>query len=233
MQIFECTPIGFIHSPYQQKFGIPRQPHLAPAAKVTLELIAPYNHPDCVRGLEEFEYVWVQFIFHQCQTEGWAPLVRPPRLGGSKKKGVFATRSPHRPNHIGLSLLKLEEIQTKQGVRLIFSGADLLDKTPVLDIKPYLPFVEAIAQAKSGFVDQPPPILPVLWSEKALAVWQNLNKEQGFRLLIEQSLAQDPRPAFHQDDKRQYGMLLENINVIFQVTSDCVTIVDLLLVPTK
>ena len=227
MQTFSFTPIGIIHSPYQQKFGIPRQPFLAPAVTAVLELLPPYNHPDCVRGLATFEYIWLQFVFHGNEGEGWAPLVRPPRLGGRKKAGVFATRSPHRPNPIGLSLVKLESVNCDQGVFLHISGADLLDGTPVLDIKPYIPFVEAKPEAKSGFVEGEPVQLPVVWTDKALAQFDQLKKGDHLKTIIEQSLAQDPRPAFHRDKEREYGMLIDGINVKFNVSDNCVTIVQL------
>ena len=146
---YSITPIATVHSPYKQKFGIARQPGLVPAAEVCIELNSKFT-ADSVRGLEAFEYVWISFIFHSVIGEGWLPLVRPPRLGGRQKMGVFATRSPHRPNHLGLSLLKLEYIEIGKPVRIYCSGADLLDGTPVVDIKPYIPFVEAKPDASSA-----------------------------------------------------------------------------------
>lgn len=217
MQIYSFSPIGFIKSPYQQKFGIPRQPGLVPAATVTLELLPPFNNPHCVRGLEEFEYVWIQFVFHDSTNEGWNPLVRPPRLGGKQKMGVFATRSPHRPNNIGLSLFKLERINIKNGVILEFSGADLLDGTPVLDIKPYITFIESKPNAKSGFAIEPPSLLTVIWLPEALFQFKRLNLTDKFKLLIEQSLAQDPRPAYQDNIDRKYHLMIGQINVIFCV----------------
>ena len=227
MQTFSFTPVGIIQSPYQQKFGIPRQPFLAPSVSAVLTLLPPFNHPDCVRGLAEFEYIWLQFVFHGNEGEGWAPLVRPPRLGGKKKAGVFATRSPHRPNPIGLSLVKLESISHEQGVSLHLTGADLLDGTPVLDIKPYIPFVEAKPEAKSGFVDGEPIQLPVLWTDQAQRQLSELPNQDRFKVMVEQSLAQDPRPAFHQDDEREYGMLLDGVNVKFKVAGGKVSVVQL------
>ena len=228
MQSYEFTPIGVIHSPYQQKFGIPRQPFLAPDIVSTIELFAPYNQPDCVRGLEEFEYVWVQFVFHGNLGEGWAPLVRPPRLGGKEKKGVFATRSPHRPNPIGLSLVKLISINTEKGVVLTVSGADLMEGTPILDIKPYITFVEAKPQAKSGFAEEKPLTLKVNWSDRALSQLQILVKSSGFQIIVEQTLAQDPRPAFHEDNRKEYGVLIDGVNVKFKVESGVVEVIELL-----
>ena len=147
---YTIETIGRVHSPYTQKFGIARQPGLVPSAEIVIEL-KPEFTADSVRGLEGFGYIWLHFIFHGVLGEGWSPMVRPPRLGGKRKMGVFATRSPHRPNHLGLSLLKLEGIECGSGsVKIRCSGADLLDGTPVIDIKPYIPFVEARPDAAAG-----------------------------------------------------------------------------------
>lgn len=227
MQTFSFESIGVIHSPFQQKFGIPRQPFLAPDIFATIELFPPFNHPDCTRGLIEFDYVWLQFVFHGNEGEGWAPLVRPPRLGGKKKAGVFATRSPHRPNPIGLSLAKLEDIDYTKGTVIKVSGVDLLDGTPILDIKPYIPFVEAKPDAQSGFVDGAPKPLPVVWHETALSRLPQIKHADRFKIIVEQSLAQDPRPAFHQDDRKEYGMLIEGINIKFRVLEGVATILAL------
>ena len=161
--------VGVIRSPYREKFGIPRQPSLVNAARITLELLPPYDHPDMVRGLDAFSHVWISFVFHQTAERGWRPLVRPPRLGGNAKVGVFASRATHRPNPLGLSLVRLLRIDTQPKVVLTLEGADLLDGTPVLDIKPYIPFVEARPDARGGFVDGPPPQLSVGWDAAARA----------------------------------------------------------------
>ena len=226
---FPChpvTPIGFIQSPYKQKFGVARQPGLVPAAQVELPLLPAYG-ADCVRGLAEFDYVWLQFVFHGVVAEGWSPLVRPPRLGGKQKMGVFATRSPHRPNHLGLSLLKLERIELDKQVRLYLSGADLLDGTPVLDIKPYIPFVEAKPAARSGFVVGPPPLLQVCWLPEAEQACQAAALGADFRLLLEQSIAQDPRPAYQNIQARIYVMHLATTDVHFRIEQQIAWIVDL------
>ncbi|MBP6344401.1 MAG: tRNA (N6-threonylcarbamoyladenosine(37)-N6)-methyltransferase TrmO [Neisseriaceae bacterium] len=218
--------IGVIESPYQQKFGIARQPGLVDAAKVWL-VFAPEFNEECVRGLAGFDYVWVHFVFHAAIKDGWSPLVRPPRLGGKQKMGVFATRSPHRPNHLGLSLLRLEAVDTSKGVRLLLSGADLLDGTPVVDIKPYIPFVEAKPEARSGFVSGSPPLLTVVWSELAMTQYEDQGLTPEFRALVSQSVAQDPRPAYQEDEHRVYGMLLAGVNVSFQIKADVASIVAL------
>lgn len=202
--------IGRVVSPYTQKFGIARQPGLVPAAEVRI-VLEPRFGADSVRGLETFGYIWLHFIFHGVLDEGWSPLVRPPRLGGKRKMGVFATRSPHRPNHLGLSLLKLERIDCENGVSLICSGADLLDGTPVVDIKPYIPFVEAKPDAASGFAGEAPPLLDVVWQTGAVGLSDGLNR------LIAQSVAQDPRPAYQDIPERIYVMEIAGLAVKFRI----------------
>ncbi len=213
---FSLSPIGYVESPYTQKFGIARQPGLVAAATVRIRLLPQYG-ADCVRGLAEFDHIWLQFVFHDALAEGWSPLVRPPRLGGKQKKGVFATRSPHRPNHLGLSLLPLLAIEANDGISLLCGGADLLDGTPVLDIKPYIPFVEAKPEARSGFVAGPPPLLAVVWLPESQGQCTQLALEPQLIQLIEQSIAQDPRPAYQDDPQRVYVMVLAGFQVRFQI----------------
>lgn len=210
--------IGHVRSPYTDKFGIPRQSGLVPDARVCIELLPQFN-ADCVRGLGDFGYIWLQFVFHATADEGWSPLVRPPRLGGKIKKGVFATRSPHRPNPLGLSLLRLERIETLPRVVLYCSGADLLDGTPVLDIKPYIPFVEARPDAAAGFAHAPPPQLTVVWDADIAPDNPTLIR------LIEQSIAQDPRPAFHNHPERVYFMTLQGCAIEFRITGQVAHII--------
>lgn len=147
------NPIGTIHSCFKEKFTIPRQPGLVKQAKATLELIEPYNRKEAVRGLEEFSHIWVVFVFHKNESRGqWKPTVRPPRLGGNKRVGIFASRSPHRPSPIGMSAVKLEGIEeSKDKILLHLSGVDLLDGTPVLDIKPYIGYADSIEDSYDGF----------------------------------------------------------------------------------
>lgn len=224
---FYCLhPIGYIDSPYKQKFGVARQPGLVPAAEVCLTL-QPEFTADCVRGLDQYDYVWVEFIFHAVLDEGWLPLIRPPKLGGKKKMGIFATRSPHRPNHIGLSLLKLERIETHSAVVLHLSGADLLDRTPVLDIKPYIPFVEAKPTAKSGFAHERPE-LTVSWEHGALQQLQQFHLDSTYQLLVEQSVAQDPRPAHQQHKDKVFVLFLGHFDVRFRVTDNLAFILSVL-----
>lgn len=217
---YTIETIARVHSPYKQKFGVARQPGLVPAAEVCIELNPEFN-ADSVRGLEDFGFVWISFIFHGVLGEGWSPLVRPPRLGGKRKMGVFATRSPHRPNHLGLSLLKLERIETGKTVKLYCSGADLLDGTPVVDIKPYIPFVEAKPDAAGGFVSGKPQELAVVWHEDCLM--QNLS--ENTREVIAQSIAQDPRPAYQNIPERVYVMNIADYEVKFQIRDRIATVI--------
>jgi tRNA-Thr(GGU) m(6)t(6)A37 methyltransferase TsaA len=219
---FSIEPIGVIHSPYQQKFAVPRQPGLVTAARAEIHLHPDYAHPDSVRGLTEFSHIWVLFIFHETVAAGWQPLVRPPRLGGNTRKGVFATRATYRPNGIGMSVVALESVQANEhGVIIRVRGADWVNGTPVIDIKPYLPYAENIAGARGGFADaRPHSALTTIFQT---AAEQQLQQLQGdypdLRLLISQVLDQDPRPAYkkaaHQD--KVYGMSLYDLNIKWQV----------------
>ena len=222
---FEVTPIGVIHSCFKEKFAAPRQPGLVPAALAQVELHQPYNQADAVAGLEEFSHIWLTFAFHQTAQQGWKPKVRPPRLGGNKKLGVFATRSTFRPNPLGLSLVKLESIDTSNGVILHVRGADLIDQTPILDIKPYLPWVESIPNAKSGFASDDQVLqLPICYSEQAQLV---LSSRPELFELIEQVLLHDPRPAYQQDPERIYGCNIADINLRWQVGSQLIHVIEI------
>ena len=194
MNTFSFTPIGIIHTPYPQKFGIARQSGLVPAATGVIELDSSFS-ANAIRGLDGFDYLWVQFVFHQTINEGFSELVRPPRLGGKIKQGVLATRSPHRPNAIGLSQVKIEKIECHSNIKIHVSGVDFLDGTPVLDIKPYLPHIESKPDAKAGFTENRRDVLKV--------VFRQPEKLDGIlKTLIEQTIAQDPRPAHqHHLDK--------------------------------
>jgi len=217
---YALQPIGLIQSDFPDKFGVPRQPGLAPSARAILTLIAPYNDPLAVRGLETFSHLWLSFLFHHT-PERWTPLVRPPRLGGNAKVGVFASRSPNRPNRLGLSLVELSAIETHGGVRLHLSGCDLISGTPVLDIKPYLPWVEARPDARAGYAPAPPPQLAVRFSAAAEATLATRADAASLRQLIREVLAQDPRPAYRQGaETRGYGVRLRDVDVRFQARKD-------------
>ncbi|MBW8190445.1 tRNA (N6-threonylcarbamoyladenosine(37)-N6)-methyltransferase TrmO [Neiella marina] len=223
------TPIGYIRSPYQEKFAIPRQPGLVPAASGYCDLIGEFGQPETVRGLEQFSHIWVLFEFHAHRDRDWQPLVRPPRLGGNKKVGVFASRSTFRPNSIGMSLLQLEQVSHcqvdgKAVNRLTVCGLDLLDGTPILDIKPYLPYAESLPQADAGYAeDKPTTRLSVCWQQAAKQQLHLLKQTQrdlpqlNLEQLIEQVLQQDPRPAYQagQLSERRYGVKLAGLDVQF------------------
>lgn len=217
---FALTPIGRIESDYPDKFGIPRQPGLAPAARARLVLLAPYDDPLSVRGLEAFSHLWLTFVFHH-SPERWSPLVRPPRLGGNAKVGVFASRSTHRPNRLGLSLVELKGIDTNNGVALELSGHDLLDGTPILDIKPYLPWAEAHPDARAGFAPAAPPQCPVAFCAAAEETLAQREDAASLRALIGQVLAQDPRPAYRKGaESRIYGVRLRDVDVRFRALAN-------------
>ncbi|MCP3749594.1 tRNA (N6-threonylcarbamoyladenosine(37)-N6)-methyltransferase TrmO [Pseudomonas sp. SBB6] len=210
---YSVAPIGYVRSCFKEKFAIPRQPQLAPAARGVLELLAPYDNGEAVAGLEQVSHVWLLFLFHQALEDKPRLKVRPPRLGGNKSMGVFATRATHRPNGIGQSVVRLEKVEAG---RLWLSGIDLLDGTPVLDIKPYVPYADAVAVAVNQMADAPPEAIAVHWSDAALPQ----AREHALRLaeplveLIEQCLAQDPRPAYQvPPPERVYGVKFWDVQV--------------------
>ncbi|ATI63689.1 tRNA (N6-threonylcarbamoyladenosine(37)-N6)-methyltransferase TrmO [Edwardsiella tarda] len=221
MNTFQFAPIGVIHSPYKEKFAIPRQPGLIRDGGGELELLPPYNQADTVRGLEGFSHLWVIFVFHQTMAGGWRPTVRPPRLGGNTRVGVFATRSTFRPNPIGMSLVELQGIEIHNGVRLRLGSLDLVDGTPVLDIKPYLPFAESQPQAQAGFAQQAPAAdMPVVFMPEAEAqITQHQRNYPHLARFIRQVLAQDPRPAYRHaaDEDRVYAVHLLDFNLRWRV----------------
>lgn len=218
MAQYTFSTIGTLHSPFREKFGIPRQPGLAPHAISRLALLPEYASAECLEGLAGFSHLWLTFVFHATADQGWQPSVRPPRLGGNERRGVFATRSMFRPNPLGLSVVELVEIvDGLHGKELLLRGADLLDGTPVLDIKPYVPYADSLPAAHAGFASQAPALLPVHWSEQALAAALSLGLSADLRALIDEVLAQDPRPAYRaaQHDTHDYGVWLANVNVRF------------------
>ncbi|MEN4913305.1 tRNA (N6-threonylcarbamoyladenosine(37)-N6)-methyltransferase TrmO [Erwinia amylovora] len=223
MSEFSFSQIGVIHSPWKEKFAVPRQPRLVEDGGGELHLHAPYNHPEAVRGLEDFSHLWLLFVFHQTMAGGWRPTVRPPRLGGNTRMGVFATRSTFRPNPLGMSLVELKGIRCeKQQVVLQLGSLDLVDGTPVIDIKPYLPFAEALPEARSGFARQAPAAdMPVSFSTEArLQLAQHQQRYPHLERFITQTLAQDPRPAYRQgaETGREYAASLLEFNVRWRVT---------------
>jgi tRNA-Thr(GGU) m(6)t(6)A37 methyltransferase TsaA len=226
-----CNPIGIVHSCFSQKFGVPRQPQLATSAQGWIEIAPHFAYPEAFRGLDGFSHIWVHFVFHQTQHEGWRPTIRPPRLEGKKRFGVFATRSTHRPNPLGLSVVQLNQIEIcpstsskPASIRLHIQGLDLVDQTPVLDIKPYLPYADSLPHASSGFA--PLPNInqwPVYFEDEPLQEIQNY-EEQTQRPLKEltiQVLAQDPRPPYLKKTTfRRQGIVLWDVNIVWESRGD-------------
>ncbi|QHM69903.1 tRNA (N6-threonylcarbamoyladenosine(37)-N6)-methyltransferase TrmO [Mixta intestinalis] len=225
MSEFAFTQIGVIKSPWKEKFAVPRQPGLIEDGGGELRLLPPYNQQEAVRGLESFSHLWLLFVFHQTMAGGWRPTVRPPRLGGNTRMGVFATRSTFRPNPIGMSLVELKGIHCPQGQVILELGSlDLVDGTPIVDIKPYLPFAEALPQARAGFAQHAPEAeMPVRFSPQAQ---QQLTRHQSrypqLTRFITQVLAQDPRPAYRkgEEPEREYAAWLLDFNVRWRVTAE-------------
>jgi len=214
---FAFTPIGIIHSPFKEKFGIPRQPGLMPAAHARLELLPPYDRDEALRGLETFSHLWIIFVFHGVAREEWRPTVRPPRLGGNERVGVFATRSTHRPNPIGLSVVELGGIVRESGrLFLELRNVDLLDGTPVLDIKPYVSYADSIPDARCGFAPEAPAVLPVYFSPTAEQRCAELaERYPHLQRFIGEMLRLDPRPSYQNATGRRYGVRIYDLNVVW------------------
>ena len=205
--------IAKIHTDFPEKFGIPRQSGLAENEGVIV-FEAAFRSADAVRGLEEFDYIWLLWQFQGVERGRWSPTVRPPRKGGNERMGVFATRSPFRPNSIGLSSVRLKKIELgEQGPVLYVQGADLRDGTPIYDIKPYLPYTDSHPSARCGFAAQGlSHVLSVQFPDPLLAL---VPPEKRHALI--QVLRQDPRPAYQDDPMREYGVLFAGLNVKFTV----------------
>lgn len=217
--------IAHIRTDFPTKFGVPRQSGLVEQLRARVVFEPAYRSPDALRGLEGFSHIWLIWRFSLTQREGWSATVRPPRLGGNVRLGVFATRSPFRPNPIGLSCVRLEsvDLSTPEGPVLIVRGADMVDKTPILDIKPYLPFSDSHPEAAGGFAQ------PV--RERRLEVQISpallLRLPQAARDALIEVLAQDPRPGYQRDDERVYGMPFAGVDVRFCVRGDVLTVVEI------
>lgn len=230
-QVWTFHPIGVVHSPLKEKFGLPRQPGLVPQLKGQLEILPPYDRDEAFKELSGYSHIWLVSVFHLAQREHWQPTVRPPRLGGNERVGVFASRAPFRPNPIGLSLCTLQGIERSAGRLLLsISGCDLVDGTPVLDIKPYLPDTDSVAGARAGFTDEVPrKPLTVLWSALAQQHIQQLaSGSPDLQILVEALIAQDPRPAYQAEMlKQEYGMRVYDCNIRFAVSGREATILSI------
>ena len=216
------TPIAHIKNDFPSKFGIPRQSLLVEELAAQIIFEPAYRNADALRGLEDYSHIWLIWYFSQAHRDGWSPTVRPPRLGGNKRMGVFATRSPFRPNPLGLSVVRLDGIalDTPEGPVLHINGADLMDGTPIFDIKPYLPFVDSQPDARGGFADTvkhhalqvsfPPELLSLVPPEHRQALWG--------------VLAGDPRPSYQNDPARVYGLPFAGLEIKFMVSDDTLTV---------
>jgi len=218
-------PIATIHTDFPSKFGIPRQGGLVDALKATITFEPPYRDASALRGLEGYSHLWLIWLFSESVMDGWSPTVKPPRLGGNRRMGVFATRSPFRPNPLGLTCVKLEgiELSGPEGPVLHVAGADLMDGTPIFDIKPYIPYADCHPEATGGFTDGIRyERLSVDFPEALL----NRVPPDKRRALIE-VLAQDPRPGYrHGDDGRRYGVPFAGVDVRFVVEGETLRVVE-------
>ncbi|MBQ4799756.1 tRNA (N6-threonylcarbamoyladenosine(37)-N6)-methyltransferase TrmO [Pseudoalteromonas sp. MMG006] len=224
MSDYSISAIGHIQSPYKQKFAIPRQPRLVPEAKAKLIFTPEFNREEFVRGIDEFTHIWLLFRFHETADKGFSAMVRPPRLGGNERKGVFATRATFRPNAIGMSAVKLEGIEYKNGqLSLLLAGIDLLDGTPIIDIKPYLPYSDAMQDASAGFADtRPETQMSVEFTSEVTNFIEQQTQYTDLLNFISNVLKQDPRPAYkkQKDGEQSYGMTLYDYNIRWQVNGE-------------
>jgi tRNA-Thr(GGU) m(6)t(6)A37 methyltransferase TsaA len=229
-KFWQFASIGIMNTCFKEKFGIPRQSGLAPSAEGTLSFLPPFDQPEMVRELEDFSHVWVLFVFHTVAGSRLKATVRPPRLGGQRRVGVLASRSGYRPNPIGMSVMELAAIAYPGGrPELHLRGVDLLDGTPVLDVKPYLPYTDDVPRARGGFAAHPPDALTVTFSPRSRRdlARQRHTDPQKFTALIREVLSQNPRPAHERkrDCKQIFGMRLWNFNVRWQVVGEGVRVI--------
>ena len=224
MNSYTMKPIAVAHTLFTQRFGIPRQPGLVPEAKGTLKFDKDPDFLHALKGIEQFSHLWILFVFHEHGGNKWKPTIRPPRLGGKVKMGVLSSRSPHRPNPIGLSVVKIEKInlQAKNGAEIEVSGIDLLDGTPVLDIKPYIPYADSVPDANAGWAKEEIKKTPVHFEE--LAVQKIPTPE--IKDLMEQLLTIDPRPGFQKREfppeadlsqGKVFGLLVKEYDVKWKI----------------
>ncbi len=218
--------IAHIHTDFPTKFGIPRQSEMIESLKGVIVFEPEYRDVEALRGIEEFSHIWLIWEFSESKRENWSPTVRPPRLGGNTRMGVFATRSPFRPNPIGLSVVKLEkvELHTKEGPVLHVSGIDMMDGTPVYDIKPYIPYTDLQSDATGGFTDAiDKQQLKVVFPEQLLSL---ITSEK--RKTLTEVLSLDPRPSYQDDPERIYGLLFAGFDIRFSVSENTLTVKEII-----
>jgi tRNA (adenine37-N6)-methyltransferase len=231
-QSFTFNAIGTVHACYKEKFGVPRQPGLV-NLESSIEIHEPCNRPEAFRGLTDFSHIWIMFVFHQTMKQGWHPTVRPPRLGGNERIGVFASRSMFRPNPIGLSVVKLNAVRQQDGkIFLDIMGADLMDGTPVLDIKPYLSYADAVIDTTSGYAGEAPQAkLRVAFTSHAQSLVENYQSRwPDIQQTIVEILQLDPRPAYQDmtsNQKTDYAMRLYELDVKWRIQANEVLVYDL------
>ncbi len=222
MSNVEIQIIARMHSDFPTKFGIPRQPSLVEGLRSTIVFEPGFRNPDTLRGIEGFSHLWIIWQFSEAVRKDWSPTVRPPRLGGNTRMGVFATRSPFRPNSLGLSCVKLEgvEYDTKDGPVIHVSGADLMDGTPIFDIKPYIPYADAHPDALGGFTDTAEDfLLNVEFPEDLLSLLPEEKRQAAIGVL-----SHDPRPSYQRKPERVYGLPFAGFDIRFRVVEDTLTV---------
>lgn len=222
MNKYTIKPIAYIKNDLMTKFGVPRQSGLANEVLSEIIFEPEYRVADALRGLEDFSHIWLIWGFSEARRDGWSPTVRPPRLGGNERLGVFATRSPYRPNSLALSCVRIVKIETRDGVGevIVVSGADLMNGTPIYDIKPYLPYADCIPDAKGGFAPDGGKTLDVA-DESGVLGKLPIDKREALVAL----LARDPRPQYHNDATRVYGMEYGGYEVKFRVEGNALYVV--------
>lgn len=224
MDTYPIRPIAHIHNALKDKFGIPRQSLLVDELESEVVFTPEYRVDDALRGIEGFSHLWLIWCFSKSVGHDWSPTVRPPRLGGNTRLGVFATRSPFRPNNLGLSCVRLVRLEQRPdcGTVLIVAGADIMDGTPIFDIKPYLPYADSIPDASGGFAPDGGKILEV---HDENGILTQLTERD--RAAITALLARDPRPQYQNDPDRIYGMRYGELDIKFRVTGNELLIIDI------
>ncbi len=225
MENVNISVIARMHSDFATKFGIPRQSGLVEELRSTIVFEPEYRNADALRGIADFSHLWLIWQFSEAVRSDWSPTVRPPRLGGNTRLGVFATRSPFRPNHLGLSSVKLLGVEQtdKYGTVLHVGGADLMDGTPIFDIKPYIPYGDCHPDATGGFTDKAGEyLLKVDFPENLLSVLPEEKRSAALGVL-----SHDPRPSYQRNPDRVYGLTFAGYDIRFRVTGDVLTVVEL------